>query len=366
MTLAVICDRLWRIGEQCASSSSSSVPTSTGPATTATTTGGRAVPVSATSGCGSQSAPGTTTLTPTIDGRPRVAIVHLPSGYRTTKPEPLVLNMHGSQSTALEQEGLTGMNATADADTFIVAYPQGDIPAGTGFEWNVPGQPLFGGAPVPATAPDDVSFLEQLVTELEHNYCVDRNRVYATGFSGGARMASQLACDASTTFAAVGPVSGLRFPSPCPSTRTVPVISFHGTADPVDPYAGNGQKYWTYSVPVAAQRWAAHNGCAAAADGDPEARRWTRTSYGNCIDGSDVELYTIAGEGHEWPGGPHLRKGSPGTSVPRPRPSVRTRHVGVLRRPPASPDPGRRSPVVARIRSAPVGWKRRQKGARDE
>ena len=114
------------------------------------------------------------------------------------------------------------------------------------------------------TAPDDVSFLEQLVTVLEQKYCVDSHRVYATGFSGGARIASQLACDASTTFAAVGPVSGLRFPSPCPSTRPVPVISLHGTSDPVDPYLGNGQKYWTYSVPVAAQRWATHNGCTTA------------------------------------------------------------------------------------------------------
>ena len=122
--------------------------------------------MSASGGCGSPgAAPGTTTFTPTIGGRSRVAIVHLPSGYQATKPVPLVLNMHGSQSTALAQEGLTGMDALSDADTFIVAYPQGDIPAGPGFEWNVPGQPLFGGAAVPATAPDDVSFLEQLVTD---------------------------------------------------------------------------------------------------------------------------------------------------------------------------------------------------------
>jgi poly(3-hydroxybutyrate) depolymerase len=44
----------------------------------------------------------------------------------------------------------------------------------------------------------------------------------------------------------------------------------------VDPYAGNGQAYWTYSVLTPARRWAA------------------------------VDLYAITGEGHEWPGGPHL------------------------------------------------------------
>ena len=177
-----------------------------------------------------------------------MAIVHIPSGYQDARPVPLVLNMHGSQSTALAQEAFTGMDATSDADGFIVVYPQGAIPAGSGFEWNVPGQPLFGGAAVPAGAADDVSFLEQLVTLLEQRYCVAENRVYATGFSGGARMASQLGCDASTVFAAVAPVSGLRYPSPCPSMRAVPVISFHGTADPVDPFSGHGQAYWTYSV----------------------------------------------------------------------------------------------------------------------
>ena len=259
------------------------------------------------SGCGKAGAPGAVTLHPTIGGRARVTIVHLPSEYRgTTLPLPLVLNMHGSQSTALAQEDLTGMDATSDADDFIVAYPQGDIRAGPGFEWNVPGQPLFGGAAVPSGAPDDVSFLEHLVTLLEQKYCVDKNRVYATGFSGGARMASQLGCDASTTFAAVAPVSGLRFPDPCPSVRTVPVISFHGTADRVDPFDGNGQAYWTYSVRVAAQRWAAHNGCAAKPAVSAPDSGVTLTAYGRCTGGSAVELYVIAGEGHEWPGGPPL------------------------------------------------------------
>ena len=228
-----------------------SAATST-PATTGTTQSPGPSPASASPRCGSRTASGTSTLTPTFGGKVRVVIVHLPSGYQGTSPVPLVLNMHGSRSTALAQEFLTGMDSTSDVDDFIVAYPQGDIATGSGFEWNVPGQPLVGGAAVPADAPDDVSFLEQLVTQLEQRYCVAEDRVYATGFSGGARMASQLGCDASTVFAAVAPVSGLRFPSPCPSTRAVPVISFHGTADPVDPFAGHGQAYWTYSVPVAA------------------------------------------------------------------------------------------------------------------
>jgi len=129
--------------------------------------------------------------------------------------------------------------------------------------------------------------------------------VYATGFSGGARMASQLACDASAVFAAAAPVSGLRRPTPCPATRPVPVIAFHGTADPVDPYNGNGQAYWTYSVPQAAQDWAEQDQCSAA-PASSSGNGYTLSAYGSCAGGASVELYSVIGEGHEWPGGPAL------------------------------------------------------------
>ena len=278
------------------------------PTATTATTAASGSHMSASPGCGTEHTPGTVTETPTFTGRQRTVIVHVPTGYRASSPVALVVNMHGSQSTAAEQEGLTGMNATADEDTFIVIYPQGDIAAGGGYEWNVPGQPLFGGAPVPASAPDDVSFITQLVTSMEQQYCIDEQRVYATGFSGGARMASQLGCDASGVFAAVAPVSGLRLPAPCRSTRPVPVVSFHGTADPVDPYLGHGQKYWTYSVPTAARRWGVHNGCVGKAQMSQPDTGVLLTSYSPCDAGSEVQLYTIVGEGHEWPGGPTLPK----------------------------------------------------------
>ncbi len=117
-------------------------------------------------------------------------------------------------------------------------------------------------------------------------------------------MTSQLACDASGTFAAVAPVSGLRRPVPCPAGRAVPVISFHGTADPVDPYGGNGQPYWTYSVLQAAADWARQDQCSPARPAPQAEHGFTLTEFSGCADGAAVELYTLAGEGHEWPGGP--------------------------------------------------------------
>ena len=257
-------------------------------------------------GCGGSGTAGTLSLP--IGGRTRTVIVHTPSGYTGSKTVPLVLNLHGSGSTAAAQELFTGMDATADVKGFIVAYPQALISDGSGYDWNIPGVPLIGGRSVPAGSADDVSFLEELVTTLEGRYCIDTARVYATGFSGGARMSSQLACDASGTFAAVAPVSGLRSPAPCPARRAVPIISFHGTSDPVDPFAGHGQPYWTYSVTTAESNWAKHDGCAAAPAVSHPAGTVTLTAYGHCSGGSAVELYAISGEGHEWPGGPLLPK----------------------------------------------------------
>jgi polyhydroxybutyrate depolymerase len=258
---------------------------------------------SSSSGCGSIATPGSHSLTKKIAGHTRVVVVHVPSRYKSSKAVALVLNLHGSGSTALAQESFSGMDATSDAKTFIVAYPQGLISSGTGFDWNVPNVPLVGGAFAPAGSANDVTFLVDLVGVLESSYCINRNEVYATGMSGGGRMASQLACDAPDVFAAVAPVAGLRFPSPCPTTRAVPVVAFHGTADPIDPYKGHGAAYWTYSVKDAASLWAGHDGCATPAT-VAQHNGYSFTSYAACKSGADVELYSLKGEGHEWPGGP--------------------------------------------------------------
>jgi polyhydroxybutyrate depolymerase len=263
---------------------------------------------STSNGCGTSVTPGSSTLSLEVGGHARTVIVHIPSGYTGTQKVPLVLNMHGSGSTAAEQEGLTGMDAESDAAGFIVAYPQALIPSGTGFDWNIPGVPLRTGADAPKHPANDMAFLSQLPRLLEQRLCVDSRRVYATGFSGGARITSQLACDDSRVFAAVAPVSGLRRPTPCPIARRVPVLAFHGTADPVDPYDGHGQAYWTYSVPQAARDWGAEDGCRKRSVTTTPTVGLTLTSYVGCKGGSVVELYSLVGEGHEWPGGPHLRK----------------------------------------------------------
>jgi len=263
-----------------------------------------AAAAAAPTGCGTTS-PGTAILSLKINGFNRTVIVHVPTGYTNATKLALVLNLHGSGSTAAKQDIFSDMDQNANADDFIVAYPQGLIPDGTGYDWNVPGVALYGGRAVPKGAANDVKFLTSLVGVLQHQYCINPLAVYATGFSGGARMASQLACDDATIFAAVAPVSGLRHPKPCPAKRAVPIIAFHGSDDLVDPFAGNGPAYWTYSVKTAAQEWAKQDSCAKT----PKVTKSTgvvESVYSNCAKGAAVELYEVLGEGHEWPGGPTM------------------------------------------------------------
>ena len=237
----------------------------------------------------------------TVNGFARTVVVHVPQGSTNSTPLALVLNLHGASSTAVGQEELTNMDATADANHFIVAYPQALIPDGTGFEWNVPGYPLYGGTQVPANAADDVKFLTALPRILERMYCVNTSAVYATGFSGGAREVSQLACEASNVFAAVAPVAGVRRPTPCPTRRAVSVIAFHGSADTVNPFAGHGQKYWTYSVSTAARYWAQQDHCSTKANTTSPLPNVTLVSYSRCSSGAVVRLYEVMGDGHDWP-----------------------------------------------------------------
>jgi polyhydroxybutyrate depolymerase len=252
---------------------------------------------------GGATAPRNESVTLVAGGIPRHLIVHLPGGSAAT-PRALVLNLHGSGSNGAQQQAATGMDPVAEANQFIVAYPDAAIALGGAFAWNVPGQPLLGGGAVPDGAADDVAFFAQAIMFLEQRYAIDAHRIFVTGMSGGARMTSQLGCDLADTVAAIAPVAGLRFPAPCAGTRAVPVVAFHGTADTVNPYDGGGQPYWTYSVPSAQQQWGAHDGCAATPTSSPAADKVTLSTYGDCAGGATVALYTIDGAGHEWPGAP--------------------------------------------------------------
>jgi len=173
----------------------------------------------------------------------------------------------------------------------------------------------------PPTARDDVQVLSRVIDIVSRKFCTASRRTYAAGFSGGARMVSALACRIADKLAAIAPVAGLRAGRPAPDepsvpevhdclpARPVPVLAFHGQQDHVNPYLGNADLRWGYSVPVGIQTWARLDGCQRGPQASPISENVSRLTYTDCRDNVTVGLYRIANGTHAWPAPTELPDG---------------------------------------------------------
>jgi polyhydroxybutyrate depolymerase len=235
---------------------------------------------------------------------------------------PLVFDLHGSGGNGRQQALRSGLTVQADREGFLLANPNGGIPDPDSpiekFYWHVPGVPLFGSLQMPANAPDDVQFFRDAIPQLEQAACADPRRIYVTGFSGGGRMASALACELSDRIAAAAPVSGLRAGVPrrgafdgadtktCEPHRAISIITFHGVQDQTNRFSGDGEPRWGYSVPVALDRWGRLDGCQGIPSEQSVSIHVTKVTYRGCRDGAELILYRTDapvehGGGHIWP-----------------------------------------------------------------
>ncbi|RYY44026.1 MAG: polyhydroxybutyrate depolymerase [Sphingomonadales bacterium] len=236
-------------------------------------------------------------------------LIHFP---RSRGPAPLVWLFHGSGGSGEQVLKNAKLAETADREGFIVAAPDGGIPVDKGFVWNIPGVPtVTGKIPGPDDA-DDVAFVAAASDWLAAQHCVDPERVYATGISGGGRMSSWLACVAARRFAAIAPVVGLRAgnplttnprlpdPATCKPAAPMPVLAFAGDADATNPIQGGGAGYWQYTMHMAQARWADINGCRSGPvtrDLNPSVYE---VRYSDCRNGADVVGRIERGGKHVW------------------------------------------------------------------
>ncbi|NOH04339.1 MAG: hypothetical protein HND47_21375 [Chloroflexi bacterium] len=157
-----------------------------------------------------------------IDGQTRQYRLHVPSTYEAGKPAPLVINLHGLNSNAEQQEHVSQMSVKADEAGFIVVYPEG---LGNPQIWHV-GPRAEGAA--------DLQFIRDLIRRLQQQLSIDPARIYATGISNGAQMTNRLGCEMSDVIAVIAPVSGGYPPTDdCHPMRPVPLVAFHGTDDQI-------------------------------------------------------------------------------------------------------------------------------------
>jgi polyhydroxybutyrate depolymerase len=299
----------------------SAVLTSSAPAT------GRPVPsVGCAALAGSSAAPPVTNLQQTleVDGVSRWYLLNLPAsstpsptppakgGNSADVPRPLVLDFHGLSEGATLHSTTSQFGTLGQQDGFIAVFPNG---TGTPVRWNTIAQ----------THNPDLDFVTALLTHLESTLCIDTSRVYASGFSDGSFMVSLLACTMSNRLAAIAAVSGLQLDKPCHTTRRMPILTFHGTADPILYFNGGigtatlnkllggntsgpttpttlpKVKLHGAGYPATVQAWAIKDGCNAHSTDTRLSTQVILRRY-SCPARTDVEFYVILGGGHAWPG----------------------------------------------------------------
>ena len=232
---------------------------------------------------------GTSVHTMTFGGQDRTYRIHKPTALPATAP--LVVMLHGAFGDGQQAENSYGWDQLADSAKFVVAYPDG-----VGQTWNAHG--CCGKAERENV--DDVGFITAMVGQISAGIPIDPSRVYATGISNGGIMSYALACN-SGIFAAIGPDAATQLDA-CAAPHPTSVIHIHGTFDRLVPYAG-GQGASTVngpSIPADNAFWRDVDQCGPP---DVSTKPPVTTSTAACADNRSVELITIDGGRHQWPGG---------------------------------------------------------------
>ncbi|MGW6281333.1 alpha/beta hydrolase family esterase [Kribbella sp. NPDC055071] len=221
------------------------------------------------------------------DGRSRTAIVLAPQADR---PVPLVVVLHGRNSTPTQELVRTGLAGLAANGSAVLAYP-----AGIGRSWNA----TTGCCATAAKQHvNDVGFLRALLTAIDKHLPVDPTRTYLVGYSNGGRLALTAAC-AVPGIAGVA-TYGTAEPARCATGRTPPPVFIgYGSADP---HAAPGHvPGHGITAPVTAADWRSVEGCTDASSttavGPATITEWT-----SCQDHGRVALARWDGLTHHWPG----------------------------------------------------------------
>jgi poly(hydroxyalkanoate) depolymerase family esterase len=226
----------------------------------------------------------------------------------------LVLMLHGCNQTPEDFAIGTSMNAVAEVNRLLVAYPAQTRANNAASCWN-----WFNPADQRRDA-GEPAVLAGLSRSVAAEFDISPGRIFAAGLSAGGAMSAVLGATYPDLFAAIGVHSGLPagaandvvsafaamrgdsgiVPAPMHMTGSVPgprTIIFHGTADRTV-HAGNAERL------AAAAKARAPSGASRTERGTAgSGRAWVRTLIEDPQGTAAVELWMIEGAGHAWAGG---------------------------------------------------------------
>ena len=233
--------------------------------------------------------------------------LYIPSGY-THQPVPLVVMLHGCTQSPDDFAAGTQMNAVAEEQTFLVAYPAQPQSANVSKCWN------WFNAGDQQRDQGEPSLIAGITRQIMSDFSVAPGRVYAAGLSAGGAAAAIMGSAYPDLYAAVGVHSGLAcgaardMPSAFTAMRQggapyhsgakqlVPTIVFHGDRD-TTVNSINGDQVIAQSKAGSELRSIVNRGQA------PGGLSYTRTVESDDSGHAMLEHWVLHGAGHAWSGG---------------------------------------------------------------
>lgn len=234
--------------------------------------------VAPSEGCGSTKKPANDELKIDfeVDGEARQAWAYLPVKYDPEQPSPAIVAFTYRRRSAREYVRRAEIEeAAADAGFILIGVeaidsdfkpPRTRFKPLKGFEDNTPPHR------VPWEEPGDVSFVQEALSRMKAQACIDENRMFGIGHAEGASFLQRLACNGDVEFAGLATSGMAAQPNDsCKTPHVVPRIRVSGTSDTFVPHGGGigcaKQKY--LSASETDEQWSASYGC-----DDAEPRPW--------------------------------------------------------------------------------------------
>jgi len=218
----------------------------------------------------------------TAASKKRTYHVSVPASAKAKSPMPVVLVLHGAGDTHAEALA-DWYTVSAKMPNALAVYPQAiprtrsDGSGGNVTRWDLSGD-------------EDLAFFDAMLADLADSYCVDRGRVFVTGFSSGGNFSQHLACNRHEDVKGMAVVSG---PGPFSDTcnGAVPVWMTHDADDAMLPIK---------DARASRDFWATANGCTkstwSAVPGRPECKSNT-----SCPSKEPLVYCETSGIGHDVP-----------------------------------------------------------------
>ncbi|WP_373312448.1 alpha/beta hydrolase family esterase, partial [Asanoa siamensis] len=236
-------------------------------------------PGNASAGCGRNPTLASGTHTIQSSGKSRNFILRVPTNYNNANPYRLVFGFHWWGGTATDVS--TGQTVQRDVWAYYGLLPLSNnstifvAPQGISNGWANSGG-------------EDVTFVDDMLRQIEGGLCVNTRQRFALGFSYGGSMSYALACARATTFRAVAAYGAPGQISGCAGgTQPIAYFAAHGIRDNIA--TGRSLR----------DRFVTNNGCTPQNAPEPTQGSLTHrtTTYSGCRAGYSV-VWAPFDEGH--------------------------------------------------------------------